>query len=190
MTKEYALLLSLAGIAGAAALGIGFSTGFFHPEPLSPDGTVKRDPGSIVASATPKDAPSLVARAQEYMALGEYSKAIVFLQATTRLTPSDYTAHKLLAVAAFEEKDMVLAANACEAAMRLEPKDIDARLGLAKALFALNRLPDAAAVCRAILALPSGSAAQREAAQMILERIPPAAQNREPEVTFPIIAAG
>jgi predicted Zn-dependent protease len=179
----------LAAIAATVVLAVGFSTGFFHPEPLSSDGSVKRDGAAIAAMTARKDAPSLLARAQEYMTLGDYAKAIAFLRAATRLTPEDIGAQKMLAAAAFENKDMVLAANACEATVRLEPGDTDARLGLAKALFALNRLPDAAAACRAVAASSSGSPEQRDAARKILENIPPADRKREPETTFPIISA-
>ncbi len=187
MTKEAALSVSLAAIIGVAALGIGFSTGVIRPEP--PGGKAKRDRDAIVASATRKDAPSLLTRAQEHMALGEYPEAIIFLQAAIRLMPQDRAAHKLLATAAFESNDMVLAANTCAAVLRLDPDDADAQLGLARALFVLNRLPAAAAACRAVVASPSSSLAQRETARKILERIPPADQKKEAEVTFPIISA-
>jgi hypothetical protein len=84
---------------------------------------------------------------------------------------------------------MILAANACEAALRLNPADADSQLGLARALFALDRLPSAAAACRAVVAMPSSSLDQREAARKILERIPLADQNREQETTYPITSA-
>jgi tetratricopeptide (TPR) repeat protein len=189
MTKEAALSMSLAAIVGALVLGVGFSTGFFHPEPLSSDGKIKQDPKAIVDSAALKDAPSLVTRAQDRMALGQYSEAIIFLQAAARLTPGDPITQKMLAIAAFQNNDMILAANACEAALRLNPADADSQLGLARALFALDRLPSAAAACRAVVAMPSSSLDQREAARKILERIPLADQNREQETTYPITSA-
>ena len=144
---------------------------------------------AIAETASLKDAPSLVTKAQERLGRGEYREAIVLLRAATQLNPQDYAAQKLLAGAAFQDNDMVLAANACEAAVRLNPNDADVRLGLARALFVLNRLPDAATVCRAVLALPSSAQEQRQAARKILERIPAREQKLPPETTFPIISA-
>jgi tetratricopeptide (TPR) repeat protein len=181
--------MSLAAIVGALVLGVGFSTGFFHPEPLSSDGKIKQDPEAIMASATLKDAPGLLTRAQDRMAMGQYSEAIIFLQAAARLTPKDPSARKMLAIAAFQSNDMIMAANACEAALRLDPADADSQLGLARALFALDRLPSAAAACRAVVAMPSSSLDQREAARKILERIPLADQNREQEISYPTTSA-
>jgi Flp pilus assembly protein TadD len=144
---------------------------------------------AIVGTVTLKDAPSLVTRAQEHMALGEYPKAIVFLQTAARLSPEDPGVLKMLAAAAFQNNDAVLAANTCEATLCLDPTDMDAQLGLARALFILNRLPDAAAACRIVVASPSISLPQREAARKILKRIPLADQERKPDTIFPVISA-
>jgi cytochrome c-type biogenesis protein CcmH/NrfG len=188
LTKEFALLIPLGAIVVAVVLGVGFSTGFFHPEPVSSLNGAARKAEAIVATATPKDAPSLLVSAQNHMLLGEYAQAIVFLRAATRLTPKDIAAHKMLATAAFENNDMILAANVCHDTIKLDPTDTDALLGLARALYALNKFSDSAAACSAVLESPSSSLEQRQAARKILERITPGDQKRKPEVTYPIIS--
>ena len=191
MTKDSALIVSLATIIGVVVLGVGFSTGFFHPEPLTSPNGLGQNEAAIVATATSKDAPSLMRHAQDHLALGEYKEAIVFLRLEVQLNPKDVTAQKTLASAAFQVKDMILAANTCHELTQLTPTDADAQLGLAKALYVLSLLPDSAAACRAVLTLTVSdvSSPLRVQAKQVLQRIPLREQRKVPEAVFPIVAA-
>ena len=190
MTKESSLIASLAMIAGIVVLGVGFSTGFFHPEPRTSPNGLGQDEAALVASATSKDSPTLMRHAQDHLALGEYKEAIVFLRLATQLNPKDVIVQKTLASAAFQIKDMILAANTCHVLTQLDPTDTDAQLGLAKALYALNRLPDSAAACHAVLTLTASDVSNplKVQAKVILQRIPLREQKKVPEAVFPIVS--